>query len=35
MRLRLLIYGFASLALLLFHSPIHAVTTLISELRER
>jgi hypothetical protein len=35
MRLRLLIYGFASLALLLFHAPVHAVATLISDLRER
>lgn len=34
MRLRLLIYAFASLALLVFHAPVRAVTTLISDFRE-
>jgi hypothetical protein len=34
MRLRLLIYGLASLLLLVFHAPVRAVATLISDFRE-
>jgi hypothetical protein len=34
MRIRLLIYGFASLLLLVFHAPVRAVSDLISDFRE-